>query len=236
MVPMKILLLEDDRRLGSVLVRGLSRSGHSVDHVITIAEARWAISESSHDVLVFDVMLPDGDGFSLCRELRAAGQWSPVLLLTARSAVDDRVQGLDVGADDYLVKPFAFAELEARLRALARRGPHERPTSIIVGNLEVDPASRRALTGTRALRLSGREFSLLEFFARHADEVLTRSKIIEQVWDWAFDGDPRIIDVYVRSLRVALGSEPGTPRLETVRGVGYALRPPAQAVRRESSQ
>ena len=122
MVPMKILLLEDDRRLGSVLVRGLSRSGHSVDHVSTIAEARWAIAESSHDVLVFDVMLPDGDGFSLCRELRAAGQWSPVLLLTARSAVDDRVQGLDVGADDYLVKPFAFAELEARLRALARRG------------------------------------------------------------------------------------------------------------------
>ena len=233
---MKILLLEDDQRLGSVLVRALSRAGHSVDHVSTIAEARWAISESSHDVLVLDVMLPDGDGFSFCRELRAADDWSPVLLLTARSAVDDRVQGLDVGADDYLVKPFAFAELEARLRALARRGSSERPTSLIVGDLEIDPASRRALTGTRELRLSGREFSLLEFFARHADEVLTRSKIIEQVWDWAFDGDPRIIDVYVRSLRVALGTQPGTPRLETVRGVGYALRPPVQPSGRLSSQ
>ncbi|MER3418069.1 MAG: DNA-binding response regulator [Chloroflexota bacterium] len=222
---MKLLLLEDDQRLSSVIIRGLRRSGHTVDHASSIAEARWAIAESAHDVLVFDVMLPDGDGFSLCRELRAADQWSPVLMLTARDAVEDRVRGLDVGADDYLVKPFAFAELEARLRALARRGPSQRPTNTVVGTLVIDPAAHRARVGSRELELSAREFALLEFFARRADQVLSRSQIIEQVWDWAFDGDPRIVDVYVRSLRVALGSEPGTPRLETVRGVGYSLRP-----------
>jgi two-component system OmpR family response regulator len=146
-------------------------------------------------------------------------------MLTARDAVTDRVRGLDVGADDYLVKPFAFAELEARLRALDRRGPSDRPTSIVVGRLEIDPASHRTTIGALELDLTGRQFSLLEFFARRADQVLTRSQILDQVWDWAFDGDPRIIDVYVRALRQALGEGSGVPRIETVRGVGYALRP-----------
>ncbi len=219
-------MLEDDQRLRAVVVRGLQRSGHSVDVAGTIEEARWFLSETDHDVLILDVMLPDGDGFTLCRELRAAGDWSPVLMLTARDAVADRVRGLDVGADDYLVKPFAFAELEARLRALDRRGPSDRPTTVIVGSLEVDPASHRATIGSRELDLPARSFSLLEFFARRADQVLTRAQILDHVWDWAFDGDPRIIDVYVRSLRQALGDEPGSPRIETVRGVGYALRPP----------
>ena len=191
----------------------------------TVEEARWLLSETKHDVLVLDVMLPDGDGFALCRDLRAAGDWSPVLMLTAREAVTDRVRGLDVGADDYLVKPFAFAELEARLRALDRRGPSDRPTSITVGSLEIDPAARRATIGSRELDLTGRQFSLLEFFARRADHVLTRSQILDQVWDWAFEGDPRIIDVYVRALRRALGEESGGPWIETLRGVGYALRP-----------
>jgi two-component system OmpR family response regulator len=225
MSAMKILMLEDDQRLRSVVVRGLHRAGHTIDIAGTVEEARWYLSETKHDVLVFDVMLPDGDGFTLCRELRAAGDWSPVLMLTARDAVTDRVRGLDVGADDYLVKPFAFAELEARLRALDRRGPSDRPTSIVVGGLELDPAAHRAAVGSRDLGLTGRQFSLLEFFARRADQVLTRAQILDQVWDWAFDGDPRIIDVYVRSLRRALGSDPGAPRIETVRGVGYALRP-----------
>jgi len=220
----KILLLEDDERLRSVVMRGLRRAGHTVDLAGTIEEARWLLSETKHDVLVLDVMLPDGDGFSLCRELRAAGNWSPVLLLTARDAVTDRVRGLDAGADDYLVKPFAFAELEARLRALDRRGPSDRPSNIVVGELEVDPAAHRAAVGARDLTLTGRQFSLLEFFARRADQVLTRTQILEQVWDWAFDGDPRIIDVYVRSLRQELGTDPRGPWIETVRGVGYALR------------
>ncbi|HEY8635683.1 MAG TPA: response regulator transcription factor [Candidatus Limnocylindrales bacterium] len=222
---MKILMLEDDQRLRSVVVRGLQRSGYTVDVAGTLEEARWFLSETKHDVLIFDVMLPDGDGFTLCRELRAAGDWTPVLMLTARDAVTDRVRGLNVGADDYLVKPFAFAELEARLRALDRRGPSDRPTSVVVGGLELDPASHRATVGSRELALTGRQFALLEFFARRADQVLTRAQILDQVWDWAFDGDPRIIDVYVRSLRQALGADPGGPRIETVRGVGYALRP-----------
>lgn len=222
---MKILMVEDDQRLRSVVARGLHRSGHIVDIAGTVEEARWLIGETKHDVLVLDVMLPDGDGFSLCRDLRAAGDWSPVLMLTARDAVMDRVRGLDVGADDYLVKPFAFAELEARLRALDRRGPMDRPSSVVVGRLEIDPATYRATVGSRALELTARQFSLLEFFARRADQVLTRAAILEQVWDWAFDGDPRIIDVYVRSLRLALGADPSGPRIETIRGVGYVLRP-----------
>jgi two-component system OmpR family response regulator len=204
--PVKILMLEDDQRLRAIVVRRLVRSGHTVDVAGTIEDARWLRSETTHDVLVLDVMLPDGDGFGFCRELRAAGDWSPVLMLTARDAVTDRVRGLDVGADDYL-------------------GLTDRPTNIAVGQLEIDPASHRATIGSRELDLTGRQFSLLEFFARRADQVLTRSQILDQVWDWAFEGDPRIIDVYVRALRQALGEEPGGPRIETVRGVGYALRP-----------
>lgn len=225
----KILLLEDDVRLRTVVVRSLQRAGHAVDVAGTIEEARWHAAEADHDVLVLDVMLPDGDGFTLCRDLRAAGDWSPVLMLTARDAVTDRVRGLDAGADDYLIKPFAFAELEARLRALDRRGPVPRSTSITVGLLEVDAATHRARIGSRDLKLTVRELTLLELFARHADEVLTRSVILDHVWDWAFDGDPRIIDVYVRMLRKAMGADPGAPRIETVRGAGYVLRQAGEA-------
>jgi two-component system OmpR family response regulator len=225
MAVMKVLLLEDDQRLRSIVVRGLRRSGHTVDVAGTVEEARWSVGETKHDVLVFDVMLPDGDGFRLCRDLRATGVQTPVLMLTARDAVADRVRGLDVGADDYLVKPFAFAELEARLRALDRRGPSERQTTFVIGELELDPATHRATVGRRSMDLTGRQFSLLEFFVRRADQVLTRAEILDQVWDWAFDGDPRIIDVYVRSLRQALGGHPKSPWIETVRGIGYALRP-----------
>lgn len=221
----KILLVEDDLRLRAIVVRGLRRSGHTIDVAGTIEEATWLATDAKQDVVILDVMLPDGDGFSLCRELRATGNWTPVLMLTARDAVADRVRGLDVGADDYLVKPFAFAELEARLRALDRRGPNDRPTTLVVGELELDPSSRRATVQARELSLTGRQFALLEFFARRSDQVLTRMQILDQVWDWAFDGDPRIIDVYVRSLRKAIGDDARAPWIQTVRGVGYALRP-----------
>jgi two-component system OmpR family response regulator len=221
----KILMLEDDLRLRTVVVRSLQRAGHAVDVAGTVEEARWYLSESTHDVLILDVMLPDGDGFTLCQQLRAADDWTPVLMLTARDAVVDRVRGLDVGADDYLIKPFAFVELEARLRALDRRGPVPRPVSIVVGTLEIDPATHKVRIGARDLSLTSREFALLELFVRHVDEVLSRSVILDHVWDWAFDGDQRIIDVYVRLLRKAMGAGPGAPRIETVRGVGYALRP-----------
>ena len=234
---MKVLLLEDDVRLAGLITRGLRRDGHAVDTVGTVEDARWQAAESVYDVLVLDVMLPDGDGFVLCRELRASGNWTPVLLLTARDAIDDRVRGLDVGADDYLVKPFAFAELFARLRALARRGTTERPNVLASGDLRLDPASREVSVGPESLSLAGREFVLLEYFLRHEGEVLSRSRIIDEVWDWAFEGTPRIIDVYVRALRARLGRGAETPRIETVRGVGYALRKPkvAAAVARGTS-
>jgi two-component system OmpR family response regulator len=222
----KVLMLEDDSHLRSAVAKGLRRSGHAVDLAGTVEEARWLLAETPHDVVVIDVMLPDGDGLALCGELRGRGDPSPVLILTARDAVEDRVRGLDVGADDYLTKPFAFAELEARLRALARRGPSERRTRLVVGTLELDPGSHRAAVGSRSLAMTGRQFSLLTFFAERVDQVLTRAQILEHVWDWAFDGDPRIVDVYIRSLRIALGSRRGTPRIETIRGVGYALREP----------
>jgi two-component system OmpR family response regulator len=226
---MKILLLEDDVRLAGLITRGLRRDGNAVDTSGTVEDARWLAAESVYDVLVLDVMLPDGDGFALCRELRAGGNWTPVLLLTARDAIDDRVRGLDVGADDYLVKPFAFAELFARLRALARRGSTERPNVLASGDLRLDPATRQVSVGREPITLAGREFTLLEYFLRHEGEVLSRSRIIDEVWDWAFEGTPRIIDVYVRALRSRLGEGAGTPRIETIRGVGYALRGPTVA-------
>lgn len=221
---MKVLLLEDDVRLAGLITRGLRRDGNAVDTAGTVEDARWHAAESTYDVLVLDVMLPDGDGFSLCRELRSAGDWTPVLLLTARDAVDDRVRGLDVGADDYLVKPFAFAELFARLRALARRGSTQRPNVLVAGDLRLDPATRQVSVGGSPIVLAGREFALLEYFLRHEDEVLTRARIIDEVWDWAFEGTPRIVDVYVRTLRSRLGRGPQRPHIETHRGVGYALR------------
>jgi len=221
---MKVLLLEDDLRLAGLVTKGLRRDGHAVDPAGTVEDARWLATESSYDVLVLDVMLPDGDGFGLCRELRAAGNWTPVLLLTARDAVDDRVRGLDVGADDYLDKPFAFAELSARLRALTRRGLPERPTMVEEGDVRLDPAARQVTVAGVPVPVVGREFALLEHFLRHPDEVLSRARIIDEVWDWAFEGTPRIVDVYVRALRASLGAGPRRPRIETVRGVGYVLR------------
>jgi two-component system OmpR family response regulator len=229
---MKVLLLEDDIRLAGLVSRGLRRDGNAVDIAGTVEDARWLAAESVYDVLVLDVMLPDGDGFGLCHELRSSGNWTPVLLLTARDAIDDRVRGLDVGADDYLVKPFAFAELFARLRALARRGSTERPIVLALGDLCLDPATREVTVGGRSVSLAGREFALLEYFLRHEGEVLTRSRIIDEVWDWAFEGTPRIIDVYVRALRARLGRAAGTPRIETIRGAGYALRGPKAALAR----
>jgi two-component system, OmpR family, response regulator len=225
----KLLVLEDDADLRSALRRGFRRAGHVVDDAGTLEDARWLAAESAYDALVLDVMVPDGDGFAFCRELREAGDRTPVLLLTARDAVVDRVRGLDVGADDYLVKPFAFEELLARVRALGRRGPSSRPVRHVLGALEVDQTAHRATVAGRPLELTARQFALLALFAGRTDQVLSRSQIIDQLWDWAFEGDPRIVDVYVNALRRSLGEGPGVPRLETVRGAGYALRPPPTA-------
>jgi two-component system OmpR family response regulator len=225
---MRILVVEDADRMAALLGRGLRDEGYAVDVVATGEEAVWMASENPYDAVLLDVMLPDLDGFEVCRRIRAAGQWAPVLMLTARDAVQDRVRGLDVGADDYLTKPFAFAELLARMRALVRRGKSERPQLLAAGDLTLDPASREVRRGEQAIALTPKEFSLLEFFMRHPGEVLTRTRLIEHVWDFAFDGDSNVVEVYVRYLREKIDRPFGKETLETVRGVGYRLRAEAK--------
>ncbi len=221
---MRVLLLEDDTRLGPLVTRGLRAEGHAVDPTATVEEARWLATENGYDVLVLDIVVPDGDGLALCGELRAAGNWTPCLLLTARDGIADRVRGLDVGADDYLVKPFAFPELLARMRAIARRGPTPRPAVLQVGHLCVDPARRAASVDGEAMTLSAREFGILELLARRAGEVLDRATILEHIWDWAYDGASNVVDVHMHALRSKLAVHPNAPAIVTVRGAGYVLQ------------
>jgi two-component system, OmpR family, response regulator len=220
----RILVVEDATKLAGILKRGLEEEGYAVDVVGNGSDAVWMATESDYDAVVLDIVLPDGNGFSVCRELREKGRWFPVLMLTARDGVDDRVHGLDAGADDYLTKPFAFPELVARLRALVRRGAGERPAVLAVGDLTLDPATRDVRRGDRAIAVTAKEFALLEYFMRHPGEVLTRSRLIEHVWDFAFDGDPHIVNVYVGYLRDKVDRPFGRGSLETVRGMGYRLR------------
>jgi two-component system OmpR family response regulator len=223
---LRLLVVEDDERLSGLLRRGLRAEGYAVDCVASVEDALWMATENAYDGAVVDIGLPDGDGFSLCARLRAARCWTPLVMLTARDAVADRVRGLDVGADDYLVKPFAFTELSARIRALVRRGGHERPAIARIGVLTLDRARRLVTVHGRPITLSMREFALLELFLRHPDEVLSRAEIIEHVWDWAYDGASNVVDVYVHALRGRLGSDPELPRIDTIRGAGYVLRSP----------
>jgi two-component system, OmpR family, response regulator len=209
--------------MARLIKRGLEEEGHAVDVGGDGPEGLWLATENSYAVIVLDVMLPGFDGFELCHRLRAAGNWTPVLMLTARDAVDDRVRGLDAGADDYLVKPFSLLELGARLRALARRDDRARPTVLAEGDLRLDPAAKRAWRGQTELRLSPKEFSLLELFLRHPGMVLTRSQIIEAVWDFAFDGTSNVVDQYVTYLRRKIDLPFGRHDLQTVRGMGYRL-------------
>ncbi len=222
---MRILLVEDEVKMARALRRGLEQEGHTIDVSADGNDGLSKALEYDYDAVVLDVMLPGRDGFSICRELRASGRWSPVLMLTARDAVEDRIRGLDAGADDYLVKPFAFGELVARLRALVRRGPVERPPVISVGDVELDPAAHTVTRSGRAVDLSAREFALLEFLMRHPGEVLSRTRILEQVWDYSYTGFSNVVDVYVAYLRRKLERPFGRPLIRTVRGVGYALDP-----------
>lgn len=221
---MHVLVVEDDLKMAALLRRGLEHEGYAVDVVGTGAEALWAAEELAIDAIVLDVMIPSPDGFEVCRQLRQAGRWMPVLLLTARDSVSDRVTGLDAGADDYLVKPFSFDELFARLRALLRREPGERPTVLQVADLELDPASKVVRRGDVEIDLSVKELALLELFMRHPDEVLTRSQILDHVWDFAYEGTSNVVDVYVRYLREKLDRPFDRQTIETVRGHGYRLR------------
>jgi two-component system OmpR family response regulator len=226
---MHVLVVEDEVRAAALLRRGLSEEGYAVDVAGDGPEAVWRATEFGYDVVVLDVLLPGLDGFEVCRRLRAGGCWAPVLILTARDAVADRVRGLDAGADDYLTKPFSFAELFARLRALIRRGAPERPALLEAGDLRLDPASRRAWRGETELQLSPKEFALLELLLRHPGQVLTRTRILEHVWDYAYDGVSNVVDQYVRYLRRKIDQPFGADQLETVRGAGYRLRVPGPA-------
>src|SRR5262245_3957775 len=221
---MRVLVVEDEVKMAGLLKRALEEEGYAVDVAGRGEDAVWFGTENPSDAIVLDGMLPDLDGFEVSRRLREAGRWSPVLMLTARDAIVDRVAGLDAGADDYLTKPFSFAELLARLRALVRRGAAERPPVIRVDDLELDPASRTVTRSGTSIDLTAREFSLLEYLMFHAGEVLTRTQLIEHVWDFAYDGDSNVVDVYVRYLRNKVDRPFGRDSIKTVRGVGYRLQ------------
>jgi two-component system OmpR family response regulator len=217
---MRVLVVEDEPKMAELLGRGLREEGHAADVAGSGEDALWMARAVDYDAIVLDVMLPGADGFETCRALRSAGVWSPVLMLTARDAVEDRITGLDVGADDYLSKPFSFGELLARLRALVRRAPAKRPAELAVGALRLDPAARRAWRHGAELQLSAKALALLEAFMRRPGEVLSRGQLLDAAWDMAFERRSNIVDVYVRSLREKIGTE----AIETVRGAGYRLR------------
>jgi two-component system OmpR family response regulator len=221
---MRVLIVEDEVKMASLIRRGLRDDGMSADVAIKGEDALWMAGSTEYDVIVLDVMLPGMDGFAVCERLRQDGVWSPVLMLTARDSVDDRVQGLDTGADDYLTKPFSFAELTARLRALSRRGPIERPTVLIAGDLQLDPSTRRVWRGGTDISLSAKEFSLLETFMRRPGHVLDRFQLLEHAWDYEYENRSNVVDVYVRYLREKIDRPFGVESIETVRGAGYRLR------------
>jgi two-component system OmpR family response regulator len=221
---MRVLVVEDEVKMAVLIHRGLRGDGMAADVAITGEDALWMAGATQYDAIVLDVMLPGIDGFEVCRRLRADSVWTPILMLTARDAVEDRVNGLDGGADDYLTKPFSFAELSARLRALVRRGPVERPTVLRAGDLHLDPASRRVWRNGTDISLSAKEHALLETFMRRPGEVLDRFQLLEHAWDNEYENRSNIVDVYVRYLREKVDRPFGVESIETVRGAGYRLR------------
>ena len=223
---MRILVAEDEMKMARAIRRGLENEGYSVETVGTGDDAVYWATEQDFDALVLDVMLPGRDGYAVCRALRSVKVWTPVLMLTARGAVEDRIEGLDAGADDYLIKPFAFGELLARLRALLRRGPAERTPEIVVGDIVIDPAAHSVTRRGVRIDLSPREFALLEYMARRPGEVLRRSEILDHVWDYGYDGLSNVVDVYIGYLRKKLEKPFHAQAIRAVRGVGYALDPP----------
>ena len=220
---MRILVVDDDVRVARAVRRGLESEGYAVDVASDVEQAEWLATENDYDAMVLDVMLPGGSGTDLCRRLREAGVWVPILILTAKNAADDEVQALDSGADDFLAKPFSFGVLVARIRALLRRHDEPRPAVLTAGDLTLDPARHRVTRGSRPIELTPRQFALLEFLMRRRGQVVPKRVILEHVWDFAFEGDANIIEVYVRQLRTRIDIPFGRTSLQTVRGAGYRL-------------
>jgi two-component system OmpR family response regulator len=221
---MRVLVVEDETKMAGLLRRGLAEEGHAVDIAGTGEAALVRAQATEYDAIVLDVMLPGIDGFETCRRLRNANTWAPVVMLTARDTIEDRVCGLDHGADDYLTKPFSLAELSARLRALFRRQAAARPAVMRVGGIELDPATRRVTRNGTEISMSAKEFALLETFMREPGHVLSRFQLLEHVWDYSYESRSNIVDVYVRYLREKLDRPFGVTSIETVRGAGYRLR------------
>jgi DNA-binding response OmpR family regulator len=221
----RILIVEDDHVVAGAVRRGLEREGFAVDVAADGTEGLWRATETSYDAVVLDIMLPGLSGYEVCARMRAAENWSPVLMLTARDGDLDEARALDTGADDYLSKPFSYVVLLAQLRALLRRGQQERPAVLRAGDLRLDPATHRVRRGDTQVELTPRQFSLLEFLMRRRGDVLSKTEILEHVWDFAFDGDPNIVEVYVGQLRRRVDEPFGRSSLRTVRGVGYRLDP-----------
>jgi DNA-binding response OmpR family regulator len=220
---MKLLLVEDDVKLATAVKRGLEAEGFQVEISTDGSDGLWRASEGSYDLLVIDLMLPGRNGFQICADLRAAGDWTPILVLTAKDGDLDEAEALDTGADDYLTKPFSFPVLVARVRALLRRTAGRSPTPVEVGDLRIDPGQRRAWRGDALLSLTTREFDVLEFLVRRAGQVLSKDEILAGVWEYDFDGDPNIVEVYVGRLRRKVDEPFERHTIETVRGAGYRL-------------
>lgn len=222
---MRLLVVEDEAKLASYLKRGLEADGHAVDVAGDGEEGLWLARNQPYDVVVLDIMLPKRNGFQVCADLRNEANWTPILMLTAKSGEFDIAEALDTGADDYLTKPFSFVELTARIRALVRRGAPERPTVVQVGDLSLDPAAHIVRRGEQEIKLTAKEFALLEYLMRHAGQAVGKLEILNAVWDWDFEGDPNVVEVYIGYLRRKIDEPFDRSSIETIRGVGYRMRP-----------
>ncbi len=222
---MRVLIVEDEKKVASALRRGLEAEAFTVDVSLDGTEGLWMATEHKYDVIVLDIMLPGLNGYKICERLRADGDWTPILMLTAKDGEYDQAEALDTGADDYLTKPFSFVVLLARLRALLRRSGRSETVVYRAGDLQIDPVSRRCHRGDVQVALTTREFAVLEFLMRRAGEVVSKAEILDNVWDFAFEGDPNIVEVYIRHLRKKLDDPFGRQLIQTVRGAGYRLDP-----------
>jgi two-component system OmpR family response regulator len=220
---MKVLVVEDDKKIATAVKRGLEAEGFTVDVAYEGPDGVWMATEGTYDLIVLDIMLPGRNGYQICADLRAAGDWTPILMLTAKDGELDEAEALDTGADDYLTKPFSFAVLVARVRALLRRAAGRNPAPVAAGDLRIDPGRRRVWRGDHEITLTARQFDVLEFLVRRAGQVLSKSEILNGVWEYDFDGDPNIVEVYIRRLRTRIDEPFGRRAIETVRGAGYRI-------------